>query len=107
MKDKQLSVSRREFIATTSAALLAGSATGAKSTAAEPSAAPKLAMLGGEKAVKKMPPSVRRWGDLERERLNAMLEQDSLFYWKGPQTALALERYKKIYPFKYAHTCTS
>jgi len=36
-----------------------------------------------------------------------MLEQDSLFYWKGPQTTLALERFKKLYPLKYAHTCTS
>ncbi|MBI5684618.1 MAG: DegT/DnrJ/EryC1/StrS family aminotransferase [Verrucomicrobia bacterium] len=96
------SVSRREFIAATSAAMLAANVPSAKSADAS-----KLALNGGEKAVKKMPPSVKRWGDLERERLNAMLEQDTLFYWKGPQTTLALERFKKIYPFKYAHTCSS
>ncbi|MCX6908817.1 MAG: DegT/DnrJ/EryC1/StrS family aminotransferase [Verrucomicrobia bacterium] len=102
MKTKQPSVSRREFIATTSAALLAGSATAAKSADAS-----KLAINGGEKAVKVTVKRARRWGDLERERLTAMLEQDSLFYWKGPQTTLALERFKKLYPLKYAHTCTS
>ncbi len=95
-------VSRREFITATSAALLAAGATTAKSAGAS-----KLAINGGDKAVKVTVKRARRWGDLERERLNAMLEQNSLFYWKGPQTALALERFKKIYPFKYAHTCAS
>ena len=95
-------VSRREFIATTSGALLAGGA-----AAADSAAAPKLALNGGEKAVKTANPHVRRWGDLERERLNAMLEQDTLFYWKGPQTTLALERFRKVCPLKYAHTCSS
>lgn len=107
MKNPQPTVSRREFITATSAALLASGATGATSTAAESADASKLAMLGGKKAVKKAPSSVKRWGDLERERLNAMLEQDTLFYWKGPQTTLALERFRKIHPFKYAQTCTS
>jgi len=102
MKDKHPSVSRREFIAATSAAMLATNVPSAKAADAS-----KLAINGGEKTVKKAPSSVKRWGDLERERLNAMLEQDTLFYWKGPQTTLALERFKKIYPFKYAHTCTS
>lgn len=98
-------VSRREFLAASSAALVAGHLDATKSNAAQSAA--KLAVNGGEKAVKTAVKRARRWGDLERERLNAILEQDTLFYWKGPQTALALERYKKIYPFKYAHTCTS
>jgi dTDP-4-amino-4,6-dideoxygalactose transaminase len=102
MKDQPPSVSRREFIATTSAALIAG-----RVAAAESSTALKLAIFGGQKAVKTAVKRARRWGDLERERLNAMLEQDSLFYWKGPQTTLALERFRKIHPFKYAHTCSS
>ncbi|MCX7825949.1 MAG: DegT/DnrJ/EryC1/StrS family aminotransferase, partial [Verrucomicrobiae bacterium] len=97
-------VSRREFIAASSTAFVAGNLGAAKTSAAE---AAKLAIHGGEKTVKTAVKRARRWGDLERERLNAMLEQDSLFYWNGPQTKLALERYKKIYPFKYAHTCTS
>jgi len=107
MKKLPPSVSRREFLSATSAALLISGAPSAKSTAAESAAAPKLALLGGEKAVRKAPAAVRRWGDLERERLNAMLDQDTLFYWKGPQTTLALERFKKICPLKYAHTCSS
>jgi dTDP-4-amino-4,6-dideoxygalactose transaminase len=97
-------VSRREFLAASSATLVAANLGATKSIAAD---ATKLAINGGQKAVKTACKRARRWGDLERERLNAMLEQDSLFYWKGPQTTLALERYKKIYPFKYAHTCTS
>lgn len=96
--------SRREFLATTSAALIAG---GFSNTACGGADSTQLAMLGGEKAVKAAPKSVRRWGDLERERLNAMLEQDTLFYWQGPQTKLALERFQKLYPLKYAHTCSS
>ena len=107
MKKLPSSVSRREFLSATSAALLISGAPSAKSTAAESATAPKLALLGGEKAVRKAPAAVRRWGDLERERLNAMLDQDTLFYWKGPQTTLALERFKKICPLKYAHTCSS
>ncbi|MBM3861512.1 MAG: DegT/DnrJ/EryC1/StrS family aminotransferase [Verrucomicrobia bacterium] len=98
--------SRREFLAASSAAVIAGSLGVIPSKAAGADAA-KLAIQGGPKAVKAAPKSVRRWGDLELERLKAMVEQDTLFYWKGPQTELALERFKKIYPFKYAHTCTS
>lgn len=48
-----------------------------------------------------------RWGEPERERLNAMLGQDSLFYWKGPQTSLLLERFKRVCPVKYAMSCSS
>lgn len=96
-------ISRRGFIAGTSAAMLT---TGVPASAAA-IAAPKLALLGGEKAVRTTVKRARRWGDLERERLNAMLEQDSLLYWKAPQTTLALERFRKIHPFKYAHTCSS
>ncbi|MBI5693930.1 MAG: DegT/DnrJ/EryC1/StrS family aminotransferase [Verrucomicrobia bacterium] len=97
-------VSRRSFIARGSAAVLA---TGAATPRLAAVGEAKLALLGGEKAVKKAPVAAKRWGDLERERLNAMLEQDTLFYWKGPQTTLALERFRKHCPLKYAHTCSS
>src|SRR6185295_433151 len=43
----------------------------------------------------------------ERERLNAMLGQDSLFYWKGPQTTLFIERFKRVCPMKYVMPCSS
>lgn len=98
--------SRRQFLVTSSAALMAAGVGGRWPTARAAGAA-KLAIEGGERTVKSAPKATRRWGDLELERLKAMLEQDSLFYWKGPQTTLALERFKKMFPFKYAHTCTS
>src|SRR5688572_17870970 len=83
-------LSRREFLATSSTAVLAGVVAPA-STAAESDPAPKLALHGGEKAVKHSAKLPIRWGEPERERLNAMLGQDSLFYWKGPQATLLIE----------------
>jgi len=98
-------VSRREFLATSSAALLAANLDAAQAAAAEPAA--KLALDGGAKAVKQSCSLGIRWGDPERERLNAMLQQQDLFYWKGPQTALMLERFKEVCPVKYAQSCSS
>ncbi len=95
-------VSRREFIAVSSAALIAGGLNGAESAAT-----PKLALLGGEKAVKNVITPGLRWGEPERERLNAMLGQSSLFYWKGPQTTALIERFKGLCPMKYVQTCSS
>ena len=99
-------ISRREFLAVSSAAVLAGTLTSTKSTA-ESSAAPKLALHGGEKTVKQSAKLPIRWGEPERERLKAMLGQDSLFYWKGPQTTLLIERFKKVCPVKYVMPCSS
>ena len=100
-------VSRREFLAASSAALLAGTFAPTKSEAVELSPAPKLAINGGEKTVKQSPKLPIRWGEPERERLNAMLDQDTLFYWKGPQTTLMIERFKKVCPVKYVMPCSS
>jgi len=36
-----------------------------------------------------------------------MIRQQSLFYWKGPQTAALYEEFRKIYPFKYVTACSS
>ena len=36
-----------------------------------------------------------------------MLGQDTLFYWKGPQTTLMIERFKQVCPVKYVQTCSS
>ena len=36
-----------------------------------------------------------------------MLQQQDLFYWKGPQTALMLERFQEVCPVKYVQTCSS
>ncbi len=88
--------------------MVAGALAPANSGGAEPStASAKLALHGGEKAVKLSLQRPARWGEPERERLNAMLGQNSLFYWKGPQTTLFIERFKKVCPMKYVMPCSS
>src|SRR5688572_16810070 len=99
-------LSRRHFLAASSAALAAGNLRGqdAKNASADAS---RLALHGGPKAVSAPLPRLVRWGEPERERLNAMLGQDSLFYWKGPQTALLTERFRQTCPLKHVMTCSS
>jgi perosamine synthetase len=96
-------LSRREFVAGASSLLLAGAMPGV----AKPAVQAKLALLGGEKAVKASVSHGPRWGAPEQERLTAMLKQSALFYWKGPQTEAMLERFKNVCPVKWAHTCSS
>ena len=86
-------MSRRHFLAASSSAIVAGALAQTEKQTLE--TAPKLALHGGEKAVKQPAKLPIRWGEPERERLNTMLGQDSLFYWKGPQTTLLIERFKK------------
>ncbi len=100
------SVSRRQFVAGASGLLLAGTVQGAAEKAASQGAS-ALAIDGGAKAVKTAAGSGRRWGELELKQLEAMLEQNSLFYWQGPQTKLLIERFKEFCPVKYAHSCSS
>jgi len=100
-------MSRRRFLVASSAPLLAGTAAGASEKVAQSSSGAKLALDGGEKAVKQAASRPIRWGEPERESLNAMLKQGSLFYWKGPRTELFLERFRKVCPMKYAQTCSS
>jgi dTDP-4-amino-4,6-dideoxygalactose transaminase len=99
-------VSRRHFLAASSSLLIASQLPGAEEKS-ETKSASKLAVQGGEKAVKVRVPKVARWGDLERDRLNTMLGQDSLFYWNGPQTAAFIERFKKFCPLEHVMTCSS
>ncbi|MBM3834280.1 MAG: glutamine--scyllo-inositol aminotransferase [Verrucomicrobia bacterium] len=100
-------ISRRDFLATSSGALLASALANREVLAAENATAAKLALDGGEKAVKQVFRSPVRWGAPERERLDALLGQEALFYWKGPQTALLIERFRKICPAKHIMTCSS
>ena len=102
------SISRRRFLAGSSSLLLAGAAMDATIAQGE-SAAPaaKLALKGGPKTVKVAPVRGLRWGQPERKQLEAMLQQESLFYWKGPQTKLLTERFQKVCPLKYVQTCSS
>ena len=96
---------RRNFIAASSSALLVSSCNVALTNAAPNES--KLAIQGGEKTVRETLQTVARWGEPERDQLKAMLGQDSLFYWKGPQTKLFIERFRKVCPLKYAQTCSS
>ena len=100
------SMSRRQFVAGASGLVLAGAVGEAAEKTASNSGS-KLAIHGGEKAVKSCPSLPIRWGEPERERLNAMLGQNSLFYWKGPQTDLLIEQFREICPMKYVATCSS
>lgn len=52
-------------------------------------------------------PRNARWGAIELERLTNMVEQESLFYWKGPQTTGLLTEFKKHYPLHYCFPCSS
>lgn len=97
--------SRRDFLAASSVALGAAAVGGAEASAAAP--AGRLALHGGEKAVVERLPKLVRWGSPEKGRLDAMLGQDSLFYWKGPQTTLLLERFRTICPLPHAMSCSS
>src|ERR1043166_6789362 len=98
------SVSRREFIASTSALLAAGPLALADSP--EPTSE-KLALDGGTKAVPGAMPKPVRWGEPELQQLGSALKQDSLYYWKNHQTELLMERYRKFYPHKYVQPCSS
>ncbi|MGE0757111.1 MAG: DegT/DnrJ/EryC1/StrS family aminotransferase [Pirellulaceae bacterium] len=96
------SMPRREFVAATTAAYLA-----AQLPADEPPGSERLALQGGAKAVSTALPPRVRWGAPEGARLEAMLQQRSLFYWKGPQTAALVERFRNLCPLQYVQTCSS
>jgi perosamine synthetase len=97
-------LSRRHFIAASSGGLVAGSFRQPRNADATGS---RLALDGGPKAVRDPLPRLVRWGEPERERLNALLEQDSLFYWKGPQTTLLIERFRQSCPLRHVMSCSS
>lgn len=95
-------VSRRRFVAGASGLALAGTA-----TITHANSKSDLAIDGGSKAVTVSCSPRPRWGEAERKQLEAMLKQDSLFYWQGPHTELLIERFKKVCPSKYVQTCSS
>jgi perosamine synthetase len=102
-------ISRRRFLAASSTALLTANLAGAENAPA-PSAgnsASTLALHGGAKTIKQPIKLPVRWGEPERERLEALLSQDTLFYWKGPQTSAFIERFKKVCPLQHVMTCSS
>jgi perosamine synthetase len=100
------SMSRRQFVAGASGLALAAVACGADEVA-ESGRASQLALLGGDRAVTTTAGSGARWGETELRQLEAMLQQDSLFYWQGPQTKLLTERFREICPVEHVQTCSS
>lgn len=105
-------LTRRAFIATQTAALVATQLPAALSAAETPAAeAAKLAKDGGSKAVKGKPGAWVRWDAREKEQLGAAVDQPSLFYWQGKgankQTALFIERFRQVCPLQHVVTCSS
>lgn len=72
-----------------------------------PPATSSLALHGGPKAVTATHPSHHRWGAAELARLTAMVDQPSLFYWKGPQTDALLGEFRRTYPLPWCMPCSS
>lgn len=66
-----------------------------------------LAIHGGSPAIQQRRPPRQRWGAAELAQLEPMLQQDSLFYWNGPQTNLLVERFREHYPLKHVMPCSS
>lgn len=104
--NRKHAMSRRQFVAGASGLMLAGTRAVAGDKPASPPNSP-LAVHGGEKAVTHSFSWRPRWGAPERAQLEEMLQQSSLFYWKGPQTELLKTRFQEFCPVKYAHTCSS
>jgi len=94
-------LSRRQFIAATSAALVASQLPGGQSDL------DKLALDGGEKAVAQPMPKAKRWGEPELQQLGEAVKQDSLYYWGNKQTKLLTERFQKFAPHKFVQPCSS
>jgi dTDP-4-amino-4,6-dideoxygalactose transaminase len=69
--------------------------------------APSLALHGGPKAVTAQPLPHHRWGAEELARLTAMVDQPSLFYWKGPQSTALLDEFRQTYPLRWCMPCSS
>jgi perosamine synthetase len=97
--------SRRRFLTTTSSAFALAPVWAADVSGADK--ATQLAIDGGQKAVPAGPAKWVRWGEPEEKQLLAMIRQPSLFYWKGPQTALLIERFRQHHPLPHVMTCSS
>lgn len=52
-------------------------------------------------------PLPQRWGEAEIELLSEAMRQQSLFYWKGPQTEALYDAFRQFYPLQYLFPCSS
>jgi perosamine synthetase len=96
-------LTRRKFIATASAALVASRLPAADSKASPGVPAPADA----EKCVTRPMPKPKRWGEPELQQLGEAVKQNSLYYWKNNQTKLLTERFQNVYPHKFVQPCSS
>lgn len=103
--DEAKPITRRCFMAASAA--VAGTAALRVSLQSQPPGPEKLALEGGPKAVASSTRQGLRWGAAERKQLEAMIGQESLFYWKGPQTNLFVERFRKFCPLAHVMPCSS
>ncbi|MBA4147745.1 MAG: DegT/DnrJ/EryC1/StrS family aminotransferase [Verrucomicrobia bacterium] len=103
---KRTKMNRRKFVASTSA-LLAATQFPSLQAQEITAKADQLAVNGGERAVKTPISKLTRWGQEEAKQLASIISQDSLFYWKGPQTTLLTKRFQEHYPFKHVMPCSS
>ena len=104
--EKSNKLPRRRFVLQSAAALAAGSlfplaAVGQDSDSEKP------ALLGGAKSVRSGSRQGKRWGEPEKKRLNELIDQDTLFYWKGPQTTQFIDGFRRVCPLKQVMTCSS
>jgi dTDP-4-amino-4,6-dideoxygalactose transaminase len=100
-------LSRRKFLAASGAAVLGSSLATPSVPATSAEQKSQLAIDGGPKTVQEKLGPHARWGDAERDQLNATLSQNTMFYWQGPQTKLLTERFRKVCPVKHVMTCSS
>jgi dTDP-4-amino-4,6-dideoxygalactose transaminase len=66
-----------------------------------------LAVDGGTAVVATPIPRRQRWGQVELTALTEMVDQESLFYWNGPQTTAMLDRFRQTYPLEHCMPCSS
>lgn len=99
-------MSRRKFVVSTSTLLAATQIPSLHAQETASITAP-LAMNGGERTVKAIIPKLSRWGQEEAKQLASIIAQDTLFYWKGPQTTLLTKRFQEHYLFKHVMPCSS
>ncbi|MEQ1828872.1 MAG: DegT/DnrJ/EryC1/StrS family aminotransferase [Pirellula sp.] len=105
--ENHLPIHRRDFLIASSTLAASAAVTDTALHASATTTGSELAIHGGPKALKSPVPKFARWGDPERRRLESMIGQDTLFYWRGPQTTALIERFQKICPTKYVMTCSS
>ena len=99
------SMSRRQFVAGASGALLAGTVAKAAESAANQGS--QLAVQGGEKAVKTAAARGQRWGEPERNNSTPCSSRTRSSTGRGRRPSCSPSASSKFCPVKYVQTCSS